>query len=59
MAEAGASTRQIMAITGHASLSEVERYTREAEQRQLAADAMEGFVGPAFSTAIRTLNRRR
>lgn len=58
LAEAGASTRQIMAITGHASLSEVERYTREAEQRQLATDAMERFVGPTFKTVVKPLKRK-
>lgn len=36
MAEAGASTNQIAAVLGHRSLSEVERYTRGAEQKRLA-----------------------
>lgn len=40
LAEAGCSSRMIMAITGHASLSEVERYTSEAEQKILAEQAM-------------------
>lgn len=40
LAEAGCSTKQIMAITGHASLTEIERYTREAEQRGMAESAM-------------------
>jgi integrase len=30
LAEAGCTSRQIMAVTGHRSLDEVERYTREA-----------------------------
>lgn len=58
LAEAGCSTRQIMAITGHASLAEVERYTREAEQRQLAADAMERFAGPVFKMVAKPLKRK-
>lgn len=45
LAEAGCTTKQIMAITGHASLTEVERYTREAEQRGLAEGAM-SMVAP-------------
>ena len=33
LAEAGASTSEIAAITGHASLQEVERYTQSREQK--------------------------
>jgi enterobacteria phage integrase len=40
LAEAGCSAKQIQAITGHKSLEEVERYTRKADQRQLARQAM-------------------
>lgn len=43
LAEAGCSAKQIMAITGHASLEEVERYTREAEQDILAGAAISAF----------------
>ena len=39
LAEAGASTNEIAAITGHASLQEVERYTRAANKKQLAKQA--------------------
>lgn len=41
LAEAGCSEKQIAAILGHASLSEVARYTRDANQGQLADDAMD------------------
>ncbi len=41
LAEAGCSAHQIMAITGHQTLKEVERYTREAGRRNLADSAME------------------
>lgn len=41
LAEAGATAHQIMAITGHKTLSEVERYTRAAEQRRMAVQAVE------------------
>lgn len=40
LAEAGCTAHQIMAITGHQSLKEVERYTRTARQEQLAISAM-------------------
>lgn len=36
LAAAGATTHQIAAVTGHTTLKEVERYTREANQRNLA-----------------------
>lgn len=40
LAEAGCSAFEIMSITGHASLKEVERYTREARQRGMASAAI-------------------
>ena len=40
LAEAGASAFEIAAITGHASLKEVERYTKSASQKRLAVTAM-------------------
>ena len=40
LAEAGCSVHEIMAVTGHKTLSEVERYTRAAEQERLNAAAM-------------------
>ena len=41
LAELGASDREIMAITGHQTAKEVDRYTKGARQRKLAASAME------------------
>jgi integrase len=40
LAEAGCTEREIAAITGHASLREVQRYTRAADQTRLALSAM-------------------
>jgi integrase len=40
LAEAGASTHQIAAISGHRTLSEVARYTQAAQQKMLARAAM-------------------
>ena len=40
LAEAGCSAHEIMAVTGHKTPSEVERYTRAAEQERLNAAAM-------------------
>ncbi len=40
LAEAGYSANEIAAITGHATLTEVSRYTKAAEQRTLARSAI-------------------
>ncbi|GBR49664.1 hypothetical protein CSR02_02570 [Acetobacter pomorum] len=40
LAEAGCTTHQIAAITGHTTLAEVERYTKSAQRKKLAEDAM-------------------
>jgi integrase len=40
LAEYGSTTKQIQAVSGHRSLSEVERYTRQAEQQRLAKAAI-------------------
>lgn len=41
LAEAGNSVNLIAAVTGHLSLKEVERYTREADQERMAAAAVD------------------
>lgn len=45
LAEAGCSANQIMSVTGHKSLKEVERYTRAAGQKLLAQSAMKRVGG--------------
>jgi integrase len=45
LAEAGCSAHEIMAILGHTTLSEAERYTREADQARLAAAAIMKLEG--------------
>lgn len=40
LAEAGATTLQIMSITGHKAVDEIETYVRAASQQRLAQDAM-------------------
>lgn len=45
LAEAGCSAHEIMSITGHESLKEVERYTREASRRILANAAIDRIGG--------------
>jgi integrase len=41
LAEAGCTMHEIAAITGHASLSEIQRYTKAVDQKRLALSAME------------------
>lgn len=45
LAEAGCSAHEIMAILGHRSLAEAERYTKEADQKRLAAAAINRLEG--------------
>lgn len=45
LAEAGCSPHQIMAITGHSSLSEVERYARAANREAMASNAVNLLKG--------------
>jgi enterobacteria phage integrase len=40
LAEAGCSANEIAAVTGHATLEEVARYTKAAEQKLLAQSAI-------------------
>jgi integrase len=45
LAEAGCTEHEIAAITGHASLREVQRYTKAADQTRLAVAAMNKMRG--------------
>lgn len=42
LADAGKSVHQIAAVSGHKTLKEIERYTRAADQRRLAREALLG-----------------
>lgn len=46
LAEAGCSASQIMAVTGHRNLAEVETYVREANRKMMADDAYAKAYGP-------------
>lgn len=58
LAEAGASARQIMDVLGHKSLSEAERYTRDAEQARLARDAIQKLQGRNRNKSAQTAAHR-
>jgi integrase len=45
LAEAGCTAHEIMAVLGHKTLSEAERYTREADQARLAVAALAKLEG--------------
>jgi integrase len=45
LAEAGCTAHEIMAVLGHKTLSEAERYTRDANQVQLATAALAKLEG--------------
>jgi integrase len=63
LAEAGCSANQIAAISGHATLREVGRYTKAADQRRLATAAMSAIEQTAPETykpeAPKVTNRRQ
>jgi integrase len=44
LAEAGASAHEIMAVTGHKTLSEVQRYTESAMREGMADTAMSKLI---------------
>jgi integrase len=44
LAEIGCSANQIAAITGHASIAEVQRYTKAADRKRMAREAMAKLV---------------
>lgn len=45
LAEAGCTPHQVMAITGHRTLKEVERYTADASRKGMADEAMAKVIG--------------
>jgi integrase len=63
LAEAGCSANQIAAISGHATLREVGRYTKAADQRRMAKAAMSAIEQTAPETykpeAPKVTNRRQ
>jgi hypothetical protein len=47
LAEAAATAHELMAISGHKTLAEVQRYTAEADRKKLADSAMKKRTGNA------------
>jgi integrase len=67
LAEAGCTEHEIAAITGHASLREIVRYTKAADQKRLAQAAMikisakpeQKLSNPAEGLTIRAKKKRK
>jgi integrase len=55
LADIGCTTLEIMSITGHDSIKEVERYTRSAEQKRLAGNVKLKFEGEIENKLPQTL----
>jgi integrase len=43
LAEYGSTTKEIQAVSGHRTLTEIERYTAKADQRRLASAAIKNL----------------
>lgn len=54
LAEAGATAKMIMAVLGHTTLAEAERYTEEADQAGLAEDAVIKLEGHKANRSAQT-----
>jgi integrase len=55
LAEAGNTTHELMAISGHKTLTEVQRYTDDANQQKLAESGMAKRQGQSVNTALSNL----
>lgn len=58
LAEAGATAKEVMAILGHTTLSEAERYTEDADQARLADAAISRLEGHKANTITQTASPR-
>ncbi|MBX9760396.1 MAG: tyrosine-type recombinase/integrase [Beijerinckiaceae bacterium] len=54
LAEAGCSTKEIMAVLGHKTLAEAERYTRDADQALLSTAAIMQLEGRSMNRFAQT-----
>ena len=54
LAEAGCSANEIAAISGHATLSEVQRYTKAADQTRMARNAMARQANGSATASVKS-----
>ena len=52
LAEAGNTTHELMAISGHKTLTEVQRYTDDADRKRLAESGMAKRKGQSVNTEL-------
>jgi integrase len=52
IAEAGGTAHELMAISGHKTLAEVQRYTKDADRKKLADSGMAKLRGPSENTNV-------
>jgi hypothetical protein len=53
IAEKNGSAHAVAAVTGHKTLSEVQRYTARYDRRKLAVEAMRGEITGASTVEIK------
>jgi integrase len=58
LAEAGNTTHELMAISGHKTLSEVQRYTDDADRKRLAESGMAKRQGQTMNTRVSNLGAK-
>lgn len=58
LADAGCTAHEIMAVLGHRTLAEAERYTREADQARLATAAVTKLEGHKRNAVSQTTSKR-
>jgi hypothetical protein len=58
LAEDGATTHELMAMSGHRTLSEVQRYTNDADRQRLADQAMAKKRGQSENNSVANLPTR-
>src|SRR6476646_2200671 len=58
LAEAGNTTHELMAISGHRTMSEVRRYTEDADQKRLADTGMAKKRGQSENASVANLGAR-
>jgi hypothetical protein len=55
LAEAGNTTHELMAISGHKTLTEVQRYTDDADRKRLAESGMAKRRSQSVNAAVSNL----
>jgi hypothetical protein len=57
LAEAGGTAHELMAVSGHKTLTEVQRYTRDADRKRLADSGMAKLRGQSQNSNVTNIER--